>query len=107
MAGIATKHTLPAPFHEYELDDAFDEMVDSAGAVRPHYRNIYEALRELTADNQGKVVLENLTPGQYELTRTKTFRGSDMGRTVLYDRRTVTVAAGIRRVKQSARNSLT
>src|SRR5579862_5907904 len=50
MAGIATKHTLPAPFHEYELDDAFDEMVDSAGAVRPHYRHIYEALRELTGE---------------------------------------------------------
>src|SRR5579862_4670174 len=50
MAGIATKHTLPAPFHEYELDDAFDEMVDSAGAVRPHYRYTYEALRELTGE---------------------------------------------------------
>src|ERR1700730_16663110 len=50
MAGVATKHTLPAPFHEYELDDAFDEMVDGCGAVRPHYRNIYESLRELTAD---------------------------------------------------------
>jgi uncharacterized circularly permuted ATP-grasp superfamily protein len=50
MAGIATKHTLPAPFHEYELDDAFDEMVDSGGAVRPHYRHIYEALRELTGE---------------------------------------------------------
>jgi len=50
MAGIATKHTLPAPFHEYELDDAFDEMVDSGGAVRSHYRHIYEALRELTGD---------------------------------------------------------
>src|ERR1700736_2480636 len=50
MAGIATKHTLPAPFHEYELDDAFDEMVDASGTVRPHYRHIYEALRELTAD---------------------------------------------------------
>jgi len=50
MAGIATKHTLPAPFHEYELDDAFDEMVDGGGTVRPHYRHIYEALRELTAE---------------------------------------------------------
>src|ERR1700730_11907087 len=50
MAGIATKHTLPAPFQEYELDDAFDEMVDGSGAVRPHYRHIYDALRELTAD---------------------------------------------------------
>ena len=50
MAGIATKHTLPAPFHEYELDDAFDEMVEGSGAIRPHYRHIYEALRQLTAE---------------------------------------------------------
>jgi RNA polymerase sigma factor (sigma-70 family) len=51
-------------------------------------------LRELTADNHGKLVLENVTPGQYELTRTKTLRVGGMGRTVMCDRRTVTVAAG-------------
>ncbi len=50
MAGTATKQTLPAPFHEYELDDAFDEMVDGSGAVRPHYRHIYEALQGLSAE---------------------------------------------------------
>ena len=50
MAAIARKHSLPAPFHEYELDDAFDEMVDRAGAVRPHYRLLYEALGALSPD---------------------------------------------------------
>ena len=48
MAGIATKHTLPAPFHEYELDDAFDEMVDGARGGSSALPHIYEALRELT-----------------------------------------------------------
>ena len=42
MAGIATKHTLPAPFQDYGLDDAYDEMVDSGGAVRPQYQHIYQ-----------------------------------------------------------------
>src|SRR5215467_1534703 len=50
MAGTATQHTLPAPFHDYELDDAFDEMVDRSGAVRPHYSHIYETLRHLSPD---------------------------------------------------------
>src|SRR6266853_3466594 len=50
MAAIARKHSLPAPFHEYELDDAFDEMVDRDGAVRPHYRHLYEALGALSPD---------------------------------------------------------
>ena len=31
MTGTASPKALPAPFHEYELDDAFDEMVDAAG----------------------------------------------------------------------------
>jgi len=50
MAAIAPKHSLPAPFHEYDLDDAFDEMVDRDGAVRPHYRHLYESLGALSPD---------------------------------------------------------
>jgi RNA polymerase sigma factor (sigma-70 family) len=53
-----------------------------------------ESLREVTADNHGKLVLDNLTPGQYELTRARTLRGSAMVRTVYCDRRSITVAAG-------------
>ena len=44
MAAIASKNTLPPPFDKYELDDAYDEMADSSGAVRPHYRHLYETL---------------------------------------------------------------
>ena len=50
MAAIARKHSLPVPFHEYELDDAFDEIVDRGGAVRPHYRQLYQALDALSPD---------------------------------------------------------
>ena len=37
-------------FEHYELDGAHDEMLDSTGAVRPHYQHLYEALLELPAD---------------------------------------------------------
>jgi hypothetical protein len=54
----------------------------------------FESMRELTADIRGKLVLENLTPGQYELTREKTLRGAAMVTTVYCDRRRITVTAG-------------
>src|SRR6202162_1539864 len=44
MAPAASKNTLPPPFERYELDDAYDEMADSSGAVRPHYQHLYQAL---------------------------------------------------------------
>jgi uncharacterized circularly permuted ATP-grasp superfamily protein len=44
MAATASKNTLPPPFDRYELDDAYDEMADSSGAVRPHYQHLYQAL---------------------------------------------------------------
>ena len=44
MAATASKNTLPPPFERYELDDAYDEMADSSGAVRPHYQHLYQAL---------------------------------------------------------------
>jgi uncharacterized circularly permuted ATP-grasp superfamily protein len=47
MASTASKNTLPAPFSQYELDDAYDEMVDTLGAVRPHYQHLYHALLDL------------------------------------------------------------
>ena len=50
MAGIASRSVLPAPFHEYDLDQAFDEMVDAPGTVRPHYRHLYQALLDLPAE---------------------------------------------------------
>jgi uncharacterized circularly permuted ATP-grasp superfamily protein len=49
MAGIASQRVLPAPFNQYELDDAHDEMVDSTGSVRPHYEHLYQELLEVPA----------------------------------------------------------
>ena len=50
MAGVSRRHTLPAPFHEYQLDAAYDEMVDSTGGVRPHYDRLYHGILNLEAD---------------------------------------------------------
>src|SRR5580700_9425583 len=50
MAGIASRRTLPAMFDHYELDAAHDEMIDPSGAVRPHYRHLYETLLDLPAE---------------------------------------------------------
>jgi hypothetical protein len=36
MAGVSSRQAWPAPFEKYELDEAFDEMVDAGGEVRPH-----------------------------------------------------------------------
>jgi uncharacterized circularly permuted ATP-grasp superfamily protein len=47
MAGIASQRVLPAPFNQYELDDAHDEMVDATGSVRPHYEHLYQELLEV------------------------------------------------------------
>ena len=50
MAGVSSRHALPAPFHEYQLDAAYDEMVDSSGNVRPHYDRLYHGILNLEAD---------------------------------------------------------
>src|SRR5580658_1282226 len=47
MAGVSSRQVLPAPFHEYELDAAYDEMVGSDGAVRPHYERLYRGILSL------------------------------------------------------------
>src|SRR5580692_4608582 len=49
MAGTASQSTLPAPFQDYGLDEAYDEMVAADGVARPHYEHLYQALRELPA----------------------------------------------------------
>src|SRR6188474_2508032 len=35
---------------KYQPGAAFDEMIDSAGAIRPAYSTVYETLRRATAD---------------------------------------------------------
>jgi len=47
MAGTA--RALPAPFQDYGLDDAYDEMIDESGEPRPQYAHLFQALRELPA----------------------------------------------------------
>src|SRR5829696_898324 len=45
-----TIHTrFPAPFTQYDIGAAFDEMFDGEGIAREHYRAIYERLLELPA----------------------------------------------------------
>src|ERR1700692_161709 len=49
MAGTASQGALPAPFQDYDLDQAYDERVAPGGTARPHYEHLYQALRELPA----------------------------------------------------------
>ncbi len=38
------------PFHQYELDSAWDEMLEPDGSPRSHYRQMVQLLRDLPAD---------------------------------------------------------
>src|SRR5580658_3517179 len=49
MAGTASQSALPAPFQDYGLDEAYDEMVTPDGTPRPQYEHLYQTLRELPA----------------------------------------------------------
>src|SRR5271154_791088 len=49
MAGTVTQSALPAPFQDYGLDDAYDEMIAAEGTPRPQYEHLYQTLRELPA----------------------------------------------------------
>lgn len=50
MAGVMGRQALPAPFHEYELDEAYDEMLDPSGEVRSHYARLRQGILNLAAD---------------------------------------------------------
>src|ERR1700741_1051707 len=45
MSTVRTR--FPAPFKQYDISEAYDEMFDGVGAAREHYRAIYERLLEL------------------------------------------------------------
>src|ERR1700676_1957708 len=49
MAGSVTQSAFPAPFQDYGLDEAYDEMIAADGVARPQYEHLYQALRELPA----------------------------------------------------------
>ena len=54
-------------FSRYQLDHVFDEMLDAAGDVRPHYRALVEELIDATPDDlrrrQGEADRAFLTQG--------------------------------------------
>jgi uncharacterized circularly permuted ATP-grasp superfamily protein len=50
MAGIADRASLPALFDQYEIDGAYDEMVDGQGSIRPHYEHLCETVLSLPAE---------------------------------------------------------
>ncbi len=47
-AELSIQSGMPAPFHAYQLDDAYDEMFSAAGRPRDHYRRLFRRLMELT-----------------------------------------------------------
>ncbi len=50
ISGAVSKRAHPAPFHNYGLGEAYDEMFDSAGEPRPHYLDLYKTLLDLPGD---------------------------------------------------------
>lgn len=50
MATPGSALTLPAPFSNYHLNGAYDEMFSEAGEVRGHYEALFELLRGLPPD---------------------------------------------------------
>ncbi len=50
MAGFPARQALPALFRDYQLDGAYDEMLDSSGVVRPQYQPLYKDILSLPAD---------------------------------------------------------
>ncbi len=47
MASVAGRRTDPFPLNDYELREAYDEMLTPSGEVRSHYQFLQEALLEL------------------------------------------------------------
>jgi uncharacterized circularly permuted ATP-grasp superfamily protein len=50
ISGAVSTRAHPAPFHNYGLGEAYDEMFDSLGEPRPHYRELYKSLLDLPGD---------------------------------------------------------
>jgi len=48
--GAAERPTFPAPFANYELGAPYDEMFHASGLSREHYREIYDFLQQLPAE---------------------------------------------------------
>src|SRR5579862_8122072 len=50
IPGVISRHALPAPFNNYGLGEAYDEMFDTGGSPRPHYLELYKTLLALPAE---------------------------------------------------------
>jgi uncharacterized circularly permuted ATP-grasp superfamily protein len=50
ISGVVSKRAHPAPFQNYGLGEAYDEMFDSGGEPRPHYHELYKSLLDLPGD---------------------------------------------------------
>jgi uncharacterized circularly permuted ATP-grasp superfamily protein len=50
ISGAVSRHAHPAPFHNYGLGEAYDEMFDCGGEPRPHYLELYKTLLDLPGD---------------------------------------------------------
>ncbi|MDX2149448.1 MAG: circularly permuted type 2 ATP-grasp protein [Bryobacteraceae bacterium] len=46
----ARERVQPAPFHRYQLDDAYDEMFAPDAQPRPHYQPLYDVLLDLPGE---------------------------------------------------------
>ena len=50
ISGAVSTRAHPAPFHNYGLGEAYDEMFDSHGEPRPHYHELYKTLLDLPGE---------------------------------------------------------
>ena len=50
MPAQSADRPMPAPFSEYEIDAAYDEMFRARGRPRPQYRNLYTQLLNLPSE---------------------------------------------------------
>ena len=50
MPAQSADRPMPAPFSDYEIDAAYDEMFRARGRPRPHYKNLYTQLLNLPSE---------------------------------------------------------
>lgn len=80
------KGVLPAPFHRYEIQEAYDEMFGRDGLPRTHYRPVFESLLELPGDElRRRKQAADLSFLHQGITFTVYGRGEDTEQIIPYD----------------------